>query len=234
MIEKIISFLTSKESIDNSKIISTLKYLLIAILASHLFSIVFYKYTISLDIRFLIEFIFSGKILLCILSYGIIYLSCEFVSAILYYLYSKIIFKKTLKLADKTVNKEGKIKIQRDFIRLKNKYKPLFIQLGIFQFDNKRLIIHKDLIKIIKNYCAFPRDIVVNLIHLVVVSLLFFITFKIAITNLTFVPSWLMSFVNVIFWSIISIITILFIVNSIFEVNIPFIKRLYKKVKIIK
>ena len=231
MIEKLFDFLTSKNSLENSKIVKTLSFLVIGILASSWYSYSFYKYSVNFEYKFLIDFIFSGKIIPCLILYGLVYFASEITEVLLYMIYSFLLYAKIKKRADNTIITEGKIQIKKDYLKLRDIFKPFLISVGMLLMINNEIKMHKEIRTILKKYCDEPRTIVVNLINLLVLIIMYYIAYNINLHDLSYIPNWLNYIVNGIFWTLIIIIPIIITTVSIFEVNIPALRIVYDKVK---
>ncbi|HKC67166.1 MAG TPA: hypothetical protein VKG26_02975 [Bacteroidia bacterium] len=234
MIEKILDFLTSKDSIENSKITRAFSYLLIGILSSSWYSYSFHKYTLNFDYKFLADFILSGEIIPCIILYGLVYSVGEFITAMLYMIYSFTLYAKIKNKADEAVKIEGKTKIKRDYIQIRDFFKPLLISGGALLVVKNEIRMHKEVKIILERYCNEPRTIVVNLIQLLVLLTMSYLAYYININDLTYIPCWFNWLVNIIFWLAVFLIPVFIIILSILEVNISGLRIICEKVKSIE
>lgn len=231
MIERILDFMTSKDSIDNSKILRILLYLIMGILASTWYSHSIHKYSINIEFKFLIDFIFSGRIIPCILLYGIIYFINELSCTILFMIYSFCVYRIVKKKADIKVKTEGGIKIKKSYLDMRDFFKPLLIFLGILQIINGETRIPKETSEALIRYCDEPRTIILNLIELLVLVLMFYLAYNLKIHDLEYIPQWLNHFVTIVFWFFIISIPIISIILSILEINIPALRIFISKVR---
>lgn len=230
MVEKLLDFLTSKNSIENSKLIRTFCYLIMAILASSWYSHSFHKYTLNFEYKFLLDFIFSGKILPCILLYVLVYSLNEIAGMILFTLYC-LLLQKVQKKADKIVQTEGERKIKKDYLAIREIFRPILISLGALQVVKGELKMNTEVREFLKRYCDSPRVIVMNIVQILVFTIMTYITYNATVYDLAYVPGWLNCLVSVIFYTLIVISIVLIIVLSIFEVNIPALRIVYDKIK---
>jgi hypothetical protein len=230
MIEKLLDFLTSKNSIENSKLIRTFCYLIMGILASSWYSYSLHKYTLNFDYKFLSEFIFSGQILPCLLIYSIIYFSNEISGMMLYALYSLLMYK-VKKKVDITIRKQGKIKTKKDYLKIRDAYKPILISLGVLQIVKGEPKMDAEMRKVLKKYCDEPRVIVVNIIRILIFSIMTYITYNITVHDLPYIPHWLNYTVTTVFCIIVFIVLLFIFFSIIFEINIPALRLVHEKVK---
>jgi hypothetical protein len=230
MVEKLLDFLTSKNSIENSKLIRTFCYLIMAILASSWYSHSLHKYTLNFDYKFLLDFIFSGKILPCILLYILVYSLNEIGGMILFTLYS-ILMHKIKKKADNIVQTAGERKIKKDYLTIRDVFRPILISLGVLQIVKGEPKMNAEVREFLKRYCDSPRVIVMNIVQLLVFAIMTYITYNVTMQDLIYIPSWLNLLVTIIFYFLIFISFILIFFLAIFEVNIPALRVVYDKVK---
>lgn len=223
--------MTSKDSIENSKIIRILLYLIMGILASTWYSHSIHKYSINLEFKFLLDFIFSGRIIPCILLYGIIYFTNELSCTILFMIYSFCIYRIVKKKAYVKVKTDGEINIKKSYLDMRDYFKPLLMFLGILQIINGETRISKEISEALKRYCDEPRTIILNLIELLVLVVMFYLAYNLKIHDLEYIPQWLNNFVTIVFWLFIIFIPIISIILSIFEINIPAIRIFHSKFK---
>lgn len=230
MVEKLLDFLTSKNSIENSKLIRTFCYLIMAILASTWYSHSFHKYTLNFEYTFLLDFIFSGKIIPCILLYVLIYSLNEITGMLLFALYSILMYK-IKKKADNILQTEGERKIKKSYLTIRDIFRPIFISIGLLQIVKGESRMDAEVLEVLKRYCDSPRVIVVNIIQILVFAIMTDITYNVTVHDLQYIPSWLNCLVSIFFYSLIVISGIIIFFLAIFEINIPALRIVYDKVK---